>query len=108
MWKKLTDFPESALERGYLLKFPAKYPFEDYVVMMVCGYPEDGKHLSAAGLITISGYKAGVNPYVVFPDTVCKVLTKNWLIENWNKWVWPEGNVNDVWVREPLDALEIP
>lgn len=107
MWKKLIDFPELKLERGYLIKFPAKYPFEDFVVMMVCGYPENGKSLSAAGLITITGYNSGINSFVVFPDEVCNKLSNRWLIENWNKWIFPEGGVKDVLVREPLQASEL-
>jgi len=106
MWKKLIDVPDLIVQRGYVLKFPAKYPFEDFVVMMVSGYPEGGNSLAAISLITITGYKAGINPYVLFPQEVHPygTLTGDWLIKNWSKWVWPEGDVNDVWVKEALDA----
>lgn len=109
MWKRLIDMPDLVLQRGFLLKFPAQYPFEGSVVMMVSGYPDEGNRLGSASLMTITGYNAGVNPYVLFPPEVREfgALNARWLIDNWNKWVWPEGNVNDVLVRESLTAAEL-
>lgn len=73
--------------------------------MMVCEAPDKSDRL---GLIAISGYKAGINCYVVFPqDTASYRLSTRWLIENWQHWVWPNGDVSQVEVHEPLDALEI-
>lgn len=106
-WEKLVSYSCLSLHRGDLLKFPASYPFEDEVVMMVC----EGRGGSMSRcLITITGYKAGINCYQALPD---ECITENcfvdvkWLVENWNKWVWPEGDVNDVSVREGLSASEL-
>lgn len=109
MWKKLVNIPNILIERGFLLRFPTEYPFENEVVMMVSGYPDDGHRLSGVSLITITGYKAGINAFVVFPKEVRSFgsLTSDWLIKNWTKWVCPDGDVNDVWVREPLQVSEI-
>jgi len=109
MWERLINKTELILQRGYLLRFPASNPFEEQVVMMVSGYPESGQRLGATSLITITGYCAGINAYVVFPEEVQSFsnLSATWLIANWNKWVWPEGDVNDVFVREPLNAIEL-
>jgi len=36
------------------------------------------------GLITVTGYKAGINPYVIFPkDENTHGITARWLSENW-------------------------
>jgi hypothetical protein len=45
--------------------------------------------------------------YVVFPESPDGSLQRTWLVENWNKWVWPAGDVNDAFVRRPLDASEL-
>jgi hypothetical protein len=68
-WEKLVDTKKDSLRRGALIKFPASHPFEGMVVMMV--WQEFGKALPM-GLITITGYKAGINPYVTFPVEVCE------------------------------------
>ena len=26
-------------------------------------------------------------------------LDVGWLINNWNKWIWPESSFDDVWIR---------
>lgn len=91
-----------------MLKFSAGYPFEDQVVMMVCGSPDHKENLAAAGLITITGSKAGINCYVTLPEEARESgLSTSWLIDNWQMWVCPEGNINDVWVRSPLNASEL-
>ncbi|WP_111886117.1 MULTISPECIES: Imm45 family immunity protein [unclassified Acinetobacter] len=99
-WSKLIDFDEQFLQRGYLLKFKAHYPFEDEVIMMLAEAPDkDG-----LALITISGYKAGINCYQKLPVSE---ITKDWLISNWTKWVWPESKLEDVFVRSQLNYEEI-
>jgi len=104
-WTKLIEYPESEVKRGALLRFAAGYPFEDHVVMMVCEAPDKSGRL---GLMTISGYKAGINCYVAFPEQAAQhQLSRKWLIDNWQKWIWPGGDVHEVVVREPLSAHEI-
>lgn len=112
MWKKLVGIKEESLFRGTLLKFPGKYPFEDEVVMMLCEYRGGGDELPFC-LVTLTGHKAGINPVQAFP-TECNnnnskaiAFSTDWLISNWNKWVLPDGDVNDVLVREPLKASEL-
>lgn len=100
-WIKLIDYKELNIQRGTLLKFKASYPFEDYVVMMVC----EGQAINTFGLITITGFKAGINLYVQFPEECIENgLSVDWLIKNWSYWVWSEGDVNDVWIHETLQA----
>jgi hypothetical protein len=97
------------LSRGALLKFPAVYLFEDRVVLMLCesrGQPE-----FPYNLVTIAGYKAGISPLQNLPKK-CRQdeigFDVAWLRRNWNKWVYPECNVDDVLVRtEPLRVDEV-
>lgn len=99
-WSKLVDFKEQDLQRGYLLKFKAHHPFEDQVIMMIAESPDKDGFC----LITISGHKAGINCYQKFPVSS---ISTDWLIENWTKWVWPEGTVDDVFIRAQLQYHEI-
>lgn len=104
-WKKLIENVDLVMTRGMLLRFVAGQPFESHVVMMVCEAPDKSGRL---GLMTISGYKAGINCYVVFPEQFSSdCISIKWLIDNWKIWVWPDGDVNEVEVRESLNALEI-
>lgn len=97
-WLQLSLNKELRLSRGSLLRFRASYPFEDEVIMMICEAPDTR---SSLGLMTISGYKAGINCYVVFPDMARRddaTISAHWLCENWCQWVWPEGSLDEVWV----------
>ncbi|WP_353506195.1 Imm45 family immunity protein [Variovorax brevis] len=106
-WNKLIERGVPSISRGALLKFPAKYPFEAYVVMMLCEGPQNS---SERCLVTITGHKAGINCYLVFPSEAttsdCYVSTA-WLIENWNKWVWSDGDVADVCICDGLSAQDL-
>lgn len=98
-WLRLSKNKATTLPRGALIRFTASYPFESEVVMMVCDAPHDSKRL---GLITISGYKAGINCYVAFPDEFHVLenheLRSDLLYENWQNWVWPEGSPDNAWI----------
>lgn len=103
-WIKLIELIGTSFPRGTLIRFSAQYPFENEVIMMVSEAP-DGKGLC---LITITGYKAGINCYQKFPELeVNQDIPAIWLIDNWNKWVWPEGDVNEVWIHEVLQVNDL-
>jgi len=103
-WKNLRDVDDS-LERGALLRFSAGQAFEDRVVMMVCEAP-DGAGMA---LMTITGYKAGINCYVIFPDEAMtpEGISTNWLLANWSQWVWPDGAGAEVQFKRSLSVDEI-
>lgn len=100
-WVKLIDIKNESLSKGTLLKFPAKYPFENEVVMMICQSPDkDG-----LCLITITGYKAGINCYQKLADLEVFVdIPVHWLIKNWHKWVYLECDVEDAWIHKTLEV----
>jgi hypothetical protein len=104
-WINLLDSNMDYLPRGILLKFTVQDPFEDEVVMMVC---EGYANAFRKGLMRITGFKAGINAYVFFPEEVTtNGLSRQWLIDNWTKWVCPEGDVGKVLIREYLNAKEL-
>lgn len=104
-WKDLLEYTDTVISRGALLKFPAGQSFEDEVVMMVCEAPDKSGRF---GLMAITGYKAGINCYVIFPAEAAQTqLSASWLIANWTMWVWPDGHVQDVKIRAPLEAQEL-
>lgn len=105
IWSKLVEYNFEMLERGTILKFPASFPFEPEVVMMVSeGYSNSEERC----LITITGFKAGINAYVTFPSEKTKNgLNRQWLIDNWQNWVWPECDVSEVLVCAQLSYLDL-
>lgn len=107
-WLRLADNKTSMLPRGTLVRFPASHPFEEEVVMMVCD-SSLGNH--TLGLITISGYHAGFNCHSSFPDSTRNenaTISAQWLYDNWQHWVWPEGSPDDVWILpEGLNADDL-
>jgi len=103
-WKSLTEAGE-ALSRGALLRFSAGQAFEDRVVMMVCEAP-DGAGMA---LMSITGYKAGINCYVIFPDEAMtpEGISTGWLLANWSQWVWPGRAGAEVQFKRSLSVDEI-
>lgn len=77
--------------------------------MMVCEHRLGGAEFPYC-LVTITGYKAGINPLQALPaeskaDT--GGLSRDWLVSNWTKWVWQEGDASAVLIRESLNASEL-
>ena len=97
-WIRLSENRAASISRGSLIRFAASYPFENEVIMMVCEAPHSR---SSLGLITITGYKAGINCYMVFPDSARSdeaTIYAEWLYSNWQHWVWPESSPDDVFI----------
>ena len=98
-WIRLVDFTNEELFRGDLIRFPSKYPFETEVVMMIAESPSK----SGLCLITITGYKAGINCFQEFPSPEIEMqVPAMWLIKNWNKWIYTDCQVEDVMIRRGL------
>ncbi|WEV49310.1 Imm45 family immunity protein [Acinetobacter sp. ESL0695] len=104
-WSKLVDNPNIRIQRGMLFKFEKKYPFKEEVIMMTC---EEGFNPFGLGLISLTGAQAGDNMYTLFPNEATRngLMSKS-LIENWNEWVYPNCNINEVMIHEGLSAHEL-
>jgi hypothetical protein len=114
-WIKLVDYPDDYITRGAVLRVPSVKVFngdwyaDDIVDFLVF----DASHFSGAyGLVVVSGYKAGcIN--IIFPtessgSTFSIGLQKVWLINNWNKWVYIDGSVDSVWIKNPDSVNSMP
>jgi hypothetical protein len=105
---KLIHYEGTSLWRGDVLRLPASYPYEDIVDFMVFDPLKEGKGM---GLIVATGYKAGIIRNVLIAESVpegTRSLSTRWLVENWEKWIYGECSVNDVYVignYDPPDAL---
>lgn len=111
-WSSILSLDKSlTLRRGALLKFPSMYPFEDKTIVMIC--ENRGNSEMPVNLIVITGHKAGINPLQNLPSECLSInggLSLDWLITNWQKWVYPECNVENVMVKtDPLvvEQLEL-
>lgn len=115
-WLKLTDYPNEYLRRGAILRIPSvemnrgNWYREDIVDLMVFdagGLSNEGGY----GLICVSGQKAGLVNTVFPPESSGEGpigLSRDWIIENWNSWVYPDGNVASVWIRDPSRVTLMP
>ncbi|MCG8688467.1 MAG: Imm45 family immunity protein, partial [Desulfobacterales bacterium] len=102
MWKKLIDSTERELWRGTVFRFPAKYPYEDIVDYMIVEDPHSECKLS---LMVSTGYKSGIKvlalPKEAKFNNENRSISRTWIVENWNKWIYQENKVEDVlWINE--------
>lgn len=106
-WQKLVDYKEKGLCCGCVLRVPSEFEYNGswYAEAVTDLMLINLKTCSQFALIPITGYHAG-DISIILPvdalDGYC--LTLDWLIENWNKWVYPDGNINNVWVKEKMEA----
>lgn len=95
---------DGAVYRGALFMFDAHYPFEEKAIVMLC--ENRGSKSFPFNLVTITGYKSGINPLQNLPAE-CRHpnggLDLLWLINNWGRWIYPDCDVSNVYIRaEPL------
>jgi hypothetical protein len=107
-WKKLINFKEETIRLGTVFRLPAQYPYEKVVEFLVFE-PNDANY--GLGLMVRSGYKAGLT-LVILPlesqPTNQRGLSTQWLITNWQKWVYPDCAVKHVWLNEYPKIPRLP
>lgn len=100
---KLLESKGGSIWRGNIFRVRGKYPYEELVDFMVFETQSDDRPY---GLIVTSGYKAGL-VLVYLPKESSSVeggVDKEWIASNWNKWIYPDCNVSDVYL---LDGYEV-
>jgi Immunity protein 45 len=103
IWTPLTHYQNEVIPRGALLKFITPTNVDNEQVLMVC--EEAGTSGAGKGLISITGYKAGITYYVVFPcEAIENGLQKSWLIKNWSRWVCADCDIRDVLICDNFRA----
>lgn len=101
---KLIDLKDEKIGRGAIFRLIGEWPYEDIVDFML--FDAVGQD-AAFGLITVTGYKAGLQCNNL-PDECLlegtRMLSTKWIINNWEKWIYPECPVEEVYYRPHYTA----
>ncbi|WP_239954912.1 Imm45 family immunity protein [Pantoea sp. Z09] len=101
---KLIDYKSKSIKRGTVFRLPAVWPYENWVDFMVIDLFE------THGLVVSSGHKAGlilISLPIESASTEGRALSTEWVITNWEKWIYPECNVEDVHILDEYVATPI-
>ncbi|SEP66218.1 Immunity protein 45 [Devosia sp. YR412] len=101
MIERLDAIGDRPLPPGTVLRFPAAWPYEDVVDLIVVAFPD------GCGLVVATGYKAGLIVVILPGDAVPEgqiALSAAWLAQNWTRWVWPAGDAAEVRVLPGYDV----
>ena len=93
---KLCDYKENVLYEGTVFRFRGKEPFEKSVDFMLVCYPDTE---SGFALYCISGYHKGKLEVCLPKEALgktCRAVLVEWVLENWNRWIYQECPVEDV------------
>lgn len=88
------------ITRGCVFRCKARYPYEEVVDFMVAESFYNGEPRYA--VYVISGYKAG-SLVVWLPNESLSTnygLSWRWVIENWDKWIYLDCDIENVWIVE--------
>ena len=96
---KLVEYAGELISRGYIFRLPASWPYESVVDFMVVDLPDEKFGHS---LVVASGNKSGLMLIQLPIESRAPGhgISTRWLIDNWSKWVYPECDVNDVFLYE--------
>jgi hypothetical protein len=95
-WNRLTDSGERVVCRGAVFRFPAKYPYENYVDFMLI---EDTGSSSGFSFVVSTGYKAGLIVLQVPQEALARDMSGLdciWLRTNWQTWLYAGCPVDEV------------
>ena len=100
---KLVDFDDGVIYRGSVFRVRGKYPYEEFVdFMLVETYNIDRPY----GLLVYSGYKAGLTLVHLTKQSASNEggVDKQWIVDNWAEWVYPECDIHDVYYIDGYEA----
>ncbi|MBT0718263.1 hypothetical protein HGT71_08270 [Rosenbergiella epipactidis] len=101
---KLIDYMNKSIKRGTVFRLPAVWPYEEWVDFMVIDLFE------THGLVVSSGHKAGlilISLPIESMSAEDRALSTEWVITNWDKWIYPECNVENVNILDEYVATPI-
>jgi hypothetical protein len=101
---KLVDSLASAITRGQIFRLPARWPYEEIVDFMVLDIPDEQYGHSIA---VASGNKAGL--LVVRLPVESRLpgtwgLSREWVVKNWAKWIYPDCPVEKVYLFKQAEV----
>ena len=98
----LVDWPEAMVYSGMVLRFPAIYPYEEWVDFMLVVLPSQTN-----ALLVTTGYKAGLVPQVLPPEAgPTGAVSREWLLANWTKWIFSATPVQEVYVMQGYSSVD--
>lgn len=100
---RLVDLQDKLIWRGNVFRVRGKFPYEDCVDFMVFETQFEDRPY---GLIVTSGYKAGL-VLLYLPEESNSPqggVNKEWVVSNWNKWIYPDCEVSDVFFIDKYDV----
>ncbi|WP_278837968.1 Imm45 family immunity protein [Fusobacterium varium] len=103
---KLVNYPVKVLWRGTTFRCPGKYPFEDIVDLMIIDT------ITEFSIYSITGYHAGqmlcvLPKEALSPNNNIRAISKEWVIKNWDKWIYSDCAVEDVYIYKPIDPQSL-
>lgn len=115
-WMKLSEYQDECIYSGSIIRVPTMAPYNgdwyrdpivDFLVFDAFGLQED----VGLGLVVISGAKAGkIN--AVFPvgsiAPGTHALSKQWLLQNWKRHFYPDGDPDQAWIGEAESVDMLP
>ncbi|EKO3629269.1 Imm45 family immunity protein [Vibrio metschnikovii] len=97
---KLVEYRSDSVSRGTVFRFPAMWPYENYLDLLVVSMPDDD---SEYGLVISTGHKAGLILVRLPKESEHgdkRAIKTKWLLDNWSKWIYPECDVDNVFILE--------
>lgn len=97
VWEKLLDTRLDVLCTGAILSCNAGHPYQERIDIMLFDNMEADR---GVGLICTTGYYSG-RIMVQLPRESMhegKNLSVEWLVDNWNHWVRPDTDINEIFV----------
>ena len=98
---RMTEYEDEKFYMGTIFRIKAgEYPFlENHVYFMLCEYPSSE---SGYAIYCISGYCRGHIEVVLPEEAKFKggAISSDWLIKNWNEWVYDKCKVEEIDVIE--------
>lgn len=97
--KKLLDWDQEGFGHGEILRVRGQVPYEHYVDFMIF---DNQDKIYPFGLLTMTGKMAGLI-FAIFPQE-CSMgdgmhgLDYQWLLDNWEIFIYPDCPVSDVYV----------
>ncbi|MBB5866527.1 Imm45 family immunity protein [Xanthomonas sp. 3058] len=103
-WIKLLDYEGDSLCRGGFIRVNGCFPYEKIVEFMLY---ETGEADRPYGLIVASGYKAGLKLVNLPGDSLASKggVSKSWVISNWDRWIYPECEINEAYFLEQRELV---
>lgn len=105
-FRKLQDLDDDSLWPGAVFRVRGEWPYEEVVDFMLF---RNTVEANPFGLIVTSGFKAG-SILVLLPGDCCAGeggISRDWIVDNWSRWVYPQCDVADVYVADGYDACDV-